>query len=473
MRILGSLFFFALFIWADFRVFLQQNPIIQGEPAKLVLEANGSDITLPKIERIGPYPVAGVTQNEQVVEENGNLVVQKSEIVIFYPDRNLTIPSFEAVVDGQKRTSQPVQLIVLPAAQNKSVQFTLKLDKKEAYVGEPIIAELVLKLRRNLGIVDYSFTPPKFDGFWVKEIKSGHSEYLEEHGLYLIKRLRYLLLPQKPGVLRVSPAIFKYAIPDHTTDAFGFSITAPRWKSVISNSASVVVKPLPKPVDLVGDFTITIKVDKIKAKPNEPINVDVVIEGKGNLENLDKIPLTISGVTLYEDKPKLSEQVKKDGLYSRFEQHFSIIADHSFTIPPLLIDYFSLKEKRLKKLTAKKIDITILSQKSSQAAAASSTPSSSKPLSAQKSRGDFWIGLVVGAGGTLLVLALVWLARRIRRPKFAFRGKKALLNRLLPYIDKDKEAAAMAEALYKEIYEGKKHRISSKKIKALLKRLES
>ncbi len=472
MRILGSILLLALFVWADFRVYLQHNPIIQGEPAKLVLEANGSDITLPKIERIDSYPVAGVTQNEQVVEENGNLIVKKSEIVTFYPDRNLTIPSFEAVVDGQKFQSKPLELVVLPAARDKSVQFTLKLDKKEAYVGEPIIAELVLKLRRNLGIVDYSFTPPKFEGFWVKQIKSGHSEYLEEQGLYLVKKLRYLLLPQKPGVLHIAPAIFKYAIPEHTTDTFGFSITAPRWKSVISNSASVVAKPLPKPVDLVGDFNITIKVDKTKAKPNEPINVDVVIEGKGNLENLDKIPLEISGVTLYEDKPKVKEQVKKDGLYARFEQHFSIIADHSFAIPPLSIDYFSLKDKKLKKLTTKKIDITILSQKTPQAAA-SFTPSSSKPLPSPKSRGDFWIGLVAGAGGTLFVLALVWLMRRIRRPKFEFRGKKALLNRLLPYIAKDKEAAAMAQALYEEIYEGKRHRIRTKKIKELLKRLES
>ncbi len=471
MRILGSLIFFVLFVWADFRVYLQQNPIIQGEPAKLVLEANGSDITLPKVERIGPYPVAGMAQNEQVVNENGQLIVKKSEILTFYPDHNLTIPSFEAMVDGQKLTSQPLELVVVPGGKDKSVQFTLRLNKKEAYVGEPVIAELVLKLRRNLGIVDYSFTPPKFDGFWVKEIKEGKSEYLEEHGLYLIKRLRYLLLPQKPGVLHISPAVFKYAVPDRTTDTFGFSITAPRWKSVISNSASIVAKPLPKPVDLVGDFTIHIKVDKTKAKPNEPINVDVVIEGEGNLENLDKIPLTIQGVTIYEDQPKVSEKVKKDRLYSRFEQHFSIIANHSFAIPALALDYFSLKEKRIKKLTTNKIPITILSTKPQ--AAAASMPASPKPPIAKKSTGNFWLGFISGAGATMLLLALVWLARRIRGQKFEFRGKKALLNRLLPYVGRDKEAAAMAQALYEEIYEGKKQRIPSKKIKELLKRLES
>ena len=472
MRILGSLIILALMVWADFRVYLQQNPIIQGEPAKLVLEANGSDIVLPKVKRIGPYPVAGVAHNEQVINTNGQLVVKKSEIVTFYPDHNITIPPFEAEVDGQKLTSQPLELVVVPGGKNKSVQFTLKLNKKEAYVGEPVIAELVLKLRRNLGIVDYSFTPPKFDGFWVKEIKEGNSQYLEEHGLYLIKRLRYLLLPQKPGVLHISPAVFKYAVPDHTTDTFGFSITAPRWKSVVSNSASVVAKPLPEPVDLVGDFNITIKVDKTKAKPNEPINVDVVIEGEGNLENLDKIPLQIPGVTIYEDQPKLSEKIKKDRLYSRLEQHFSIIADHSFAIPALTLDYFSLKEKRIKKLTTNKIPITILSAKP-QVAAATSMPASPKPPIAKKWTGNFWLGFVSGAGATLLVLALVWFVRRIKGPKFEFRGKKALLNRLLPHVAKDKEAAAMAQALYEEIYEDKKHRISSKKIKEFLKRLES
>lgn len=470
MRILGSLIFFALFLLADFRVYLQQNPIIQGEPAKLVLEASGSDIELPKIERIGPYPVAAITQNEQVVQENGQLVVKKSEILTFYPDRNLTIPSFEAMVDGNRLRSQPLELVVLPGGKDNSVQFTLRLNKKEAYVGEPVIAELVLKLRRNLGIVDYSFTPPKFEGFWVKEIKEGKSEYLEEHGLYLIKRLRYLLLPQKPGVLHISPAIFKYAVPDRTTDTFGFSITAPRWKSVVSNSVSLVAKPLPEPVDLVGDFNITIDVDKTEAKPNEPINVNVVIEGEGNLENLDTIPLQIPGVTIYEDQPKLSEKVTKDRLYSRFEQHFSIIADHNFTIPALALDYFSLKEKKLKKLTTKKIDIIIHSTKQ-MALAASSTPPSSKSTLAKK--GGFWLGFAAGVEAVLLVLALGWIGMRLKRPKLEFGSKKVLLNRLLPHIARNKEAAAMAQALYEEIYEGKKHRVKPKKIKELLQKLKS
>ncbi len=474
MRILGSLILMALVLLADFRVYLKQNPIIKGEPAQIVMDASGSDIVLPKVKKIGPYPIANMAQSESVIEQNGELVVKKSQILTFYPESNITIPSFTATIDGKKIQSQPLELVVLPGSNQKDVSFTLKLNKKEAYVGEPIIAELILKIRRNLGIVDYSFIPPKFENFWVKQLKSG-SDYLEEHGIFLIKRLKFLLLPQKPGVLKISPAIFKYAISSQTTDSFGFSISAPVWKSVASNSASVIVHPLPQKVDLVGDFTIDMKVDKKEVQVNEPVNLTITIEGYGNLENLDRIPLKIEGVTVYEDKPSLKETIQNGRLHAKFEQHFSIIADKDYDTPALRIPYFSLKEHKIRELGTKPVHIHVKGSKSV-AGVGNEHLSSFKSKEVAKARTslfgqNFLFGFGMGVLATLLLGGLVWLIKKSSLPKY--RGKKELLNRLLPYVGEDKDAAALAQALYEEIYEGKRHRIGSKKIKELLRRLES
>ena len=473
MRILGSILIVVIALFADVRVYLKSNPIYQGEPAKLVIEATGDEIEMPKINKIGPYPVAGVAHSESVVNVDGNLSVKKAMILTFYPEQNVTIPPISVKVNDENVTSQPLQLIVKKAKPNSDIMFTLKVSKKEAFVSEPIIAELELKIKRTLNIVDYSFEPPKFDNFWVKELKSSN-KYLEEHGQYLIKRIKFLLLPQKSGMLYIAPAVFKYAVPDTTRDLFGFSITAPKWKSVVSNSASILVKPLPEDVGLVGDFTIDASVDKKELKTNEPCNFRVKIEGIGNLESFDGIDLNISGVTIYKDKPKLKERYTKDGLVSSFEQKFSIIADRSYTIPAINLRYFSLKEKRIKELRTEPIHIKIVDEKAvngvqppKQQPAKTKVIHSAKPVNVW---GYFAVGFALGFGVALL-MAIVGRFFNKKSASFKWNGKKDLLNKLLPHVAKDKRAASMAQALYEEIYENKRHNISKKEVERLLKDL--
>ena len=474
MRILGSILILFVSLLADVRVYLKQNPIYQGEPAKLVIEATGDEIVMPKIDKIGPYPVASVAHSESVINVNGNLSVKKAIILTFYPDQNVTIPPISVKVNDKTITSKPLQLIVKKAKPNSDIFFTLKVDKKEAYVSEPIVAELELKIKRTLNIVDYSFEPPKFENFWVKELKSSN-KYLEEHGEYLIKRIKFLLLPQKSGVLYIAPAVFKYAVPDTTRDLFGFSITAPKWKSVVSNSVSIVVKPLPADVELVGDFTIDANVDKRELKTNEPCNFRIKIEGIGNLESFDGIDLNISDVTIYKDKPKLQERYTKNGLLSSFEQKFSIIADRSYTIPAIKLRYFSLKEKKIKELQTKPIDIKIVDEK--RVAPHIQQPkhevSEVKRVATAEPKsvwGYFVLGFALGFGVALLI-GMVGRFFNKKSVSFKWSGKKELLNRLLPYVAKDKRAAAMAQVLYEEIYEKKRHNISKKEVEQLLKNL--
>ena len=474
MRILGSLLLFATIVLADLKVYLQQNPIVAGEPAKLVIEASGDDINLPKIDKIGPYPVAGVANTESVVNINGKLTVKKGEILTFYPDSNVTIPPIKAKIDGKVVTSKPIELIVKKASPNNNIRFILKVNKKEAFVGEPIVAQLILKIKRGLNIVDYSFTPPKFDNFWVKELKSSN-KYLEEHGDYLVKRVTFLLFPQKSGLLTIAPALFKYAVPSTTTDLFGFAVSAPVWKSVVSNSAKVVVKSLPANVDLVGDFKIVANVDKTQVKAGEPVNFTVKITGVGNIENLDKIPLSIKGATIYEDKPKVLEHYKNGKLFVEFVQKFSIISNQDYTIPAIKIDYFSLKAKKIKTLTTKPIHIHVIGTKAF-ATVQPKTPQQQvkKVVVASKSKGfdiaSFFLGLIAGLFIAFLIL-VGWKLFTKKPVAFRFSNKKKLLNALLPYIAQSKEAASLAQALYEEIYEGKKHKISKKEVQRVLKDL--
>ncbi len=481
MRILGSIVLCAVLAFANLKVYLKQNPIYQGEPAQLVIEATGDDIELPKLDKIGPYRVTGIANAESVMNLNGNLTVKKSETLTFYPDANLTIGPITAVIDGKKVTSQPLRLVVKQAPNNGNVQFSITLSKKEAYVGEPLVANLELKIKRTLKIVDYSFQMPKLSDFWVKQLKATN-KYLEERGDYLVKRIKLLLIPQKPGVLLVGPAIFKYAVPNQSMDMFGFSVTAPVWKSVASNSVRLRVKALPQNVDIVGDFHIDLHVDKKRTKAGKPVNVTLTIAGVGNLENFSGVDLQIPNATVYADTPHKKEHFASGQLHSVFSQTFSIIAESDFTIPALDIPYFSLTHKRIEHLTTKPITIKVEGGKhiAATAAAPISGPSksvkqpsvaASHPCAKKFDFVAFLYGFL-SALGLIAGAIVLWRVANVRiTPKKFLGDKKALLNRLMPYISKDPRAAAIAQALYEELYEGKKHGIKKKEVEALLKDL--
>ncbi len=466
MRILGSMLFLALVLFADFRVYLEQNSLSMGEPARLHIEASGDEVVLPKLSKVGPYPVAGITQSESVVKSGPKLEVRKSMVVTFYPDQNFTIPSLVATIDGQEVRSEPIDVVVKRATKSRDILFELQVNKKEAYVGEPIVAQLILRIKRTLNIVDYDFIPPKFENFWVKELKSSN-KYLEEHGSYLIKRIKFLLFPQKSGKLHITPAIFKFAVPDRTTDMFGFSITAPRWRSVASNGVDIVVKPLPKPVDLVGDFKLSVKVDKKRVKPNEPVNLQVVITGEGNVENLDSIELNISNATVYADKPKIKEDLRQGKLYATWSQSFSLIASESFTIPSLVFEYFSLKDKSIKRMESKPIAIEVLG-----AVAKPKESKKSKDVAVvQQQKGFSWFGFGIGFVSGLLVALLARFLPKKEKRLWRIKDKRALLAKLLPHISKSPKIASLAEALYREIYQGERSKIKAKDVEEALKDL--
>jgi len=471
MKILGSLFLFiSLLLSQEVKVYLEKEVITQGEPARLYLEASGDEIYFPPIEKIGDIPVAHTTRSESVVKRGNEYERRKSLIITFYPTQSLTIPSFKVTINNQEYHTKPLKLIVKKAKKGDKIQFWLKLSKKEAYVGEPIKAELVLKIKRSVNIVDYSFTPPKFDNFWVKELKSSN-KYLEEHGDFLIKRITYLLFPQKAGVLKISPAVFKYAIPAKMTDMFGFSVTAPQWHTLVSQEKEVIAKPLPKEVDLVGDFNITLTPDKKEIQPNEPLNVTLKIEGVGNLESLDKIELNISNATVYADKPVVKERFEKGELHSTFTQKFSILASQDFTIPSIKLEYFSLKEEKLKELTTSPVSIKVKGATPVKESVKTSPLKSSSPQAQPISSRGFWEGFLAGVGASLGAFLLFWLFRK--RPSFkrSREGKRVLLAKLLPHISKDPKVASLAQALYEEIYEGKKRRVKRKEVEKVLKDL--
>ena len=479
MKNLGRILFFLIpvFLYAKVYMDVDKEKIYYGESVAVTISAEGKSIKFPQIDSIEGYKIISKAKSESV-NIIGNSVKRVVKLSFtFIPDKNVTVGPFEILVDGKKEKTKAIKIEVIRKAKKyEDIYFEIKSDKKEAYVGEPIIVTLILKLKKSLEIIDYRFYPPKFENFWVKRLDDSITKkYLVDTPNYLVKELKYIIFPQKSGNLKIDPAVIKIATPENKNDLYGVLVTIPKWRTVISNSINIDVKPLPENVDLIGEFKIKTYVDKKKVKPNEPVNFTVEIDGVGNIENFEEIKLDIKDAVVYSGKPKKIEDFKNKKLNVKFVQKFSIISDKDFVIPPIEIKYFDLKDRKIKLLKTEPVNIVVNGGEA--------VKKESKEVLSDKNKKDIiykkdgYLYLSVGfLSGVIFSIILYFLFRLIKKREIRFNFKsseKELLSFLLPYIYENETAYNYAKELYEKIYEGKNIKLDKKKLEEFLKKLKS
>ncbi len=361
---------------------------------------------------------------------------------------------------------------LLHAEHNRTFDFTMTADKKEAYLGEPIRVTFVFKYPVDTQIAEANFAPPTFRDFWVKPDKKVPTTIENNYQIY---RLDYLITPQRSGHLEIEPARMDIGIlTSKKRNTLRFDRV--KWKSIFSNALTIDVNPLPQNATLFGTYTIEAAVDKNEVKANEPVHLTLTLRGSGNLEEIPDFEIKIPDAAVYADKPKISTRFDKGIQKGQFVQKFAFISDRNFTIPSLSLTYFDATKKRLKTIQTAPIPVTVHADTHAAASArlekADSAPSavSRTPLSR-----TLWILSILGAFVAGSMLTLLWQKRKSRtdtqkatstvseRIKKA-KSDKALLALLLPYSTKSEEIERIIEQLEANIYQNADYRIDRKKL---------
>jgi hypothetical protein len=157
------------------------------------------------------------------------------------------------------------------------------LDKSEAYVGEQVMLSLYIYSRMDLMSVD-TVTMPKLEGFWSQDFKSP-SELRPEDAVVNNVRYRRYLLRQK--------ALFPMKAGEFTIEAPAADITtgvyfAGRRVHKTGNPLTLKVKPLPGGGDgstLVGHWRLSRELSNTEVALGEPVQLRLILEGKGNLQS--------------------------------------------------------------------------------------------------------------------------------------------------------------------------------------------
>lgn len=215
-----------------------------------------------------------------------------------------------------------------------------------------------------------------FQGFWSQNLleendKLQQSRQNIDGEVYTVAEIRKVaLFPLKAGRLVIEPLEMECLaqvrrqnktktgdpfFDDFFNDSFFSSSYATVEKKLKSNSLAVNVRPLPtdrRPADFsgaVGNFTFTSAVDKTQYKTNDPVTFKFTVSGSGNLQLIDKLPVSFPpDFEAYDPKVSSNINTTPGGVSGSQVFEYLIIPRKpgKFVIKPVPFTYYDLKKRQ-------------------------------------------------------------------------------------------------------------------------------
>lgn len=180
--------------------------------------------------------------------------------------------------------------------QTANMQCLLQVEPKEVVVGEPV--RVTVTLRDDGQALERGVGAPAFQGMTSTKDEKAHQAQRFINGQMVHELVQgFTVTPQEAGTFTIGPAIGQFVVPDRK-DPFSMMGMPSLFGSVFggggkkrnveSGIVSLTVAPLPpthKQVDGIGTFTdFQMRISKKNAALNEPIEVSLTVQGKGNFD---------------------------------------------------------------------------------------------------------------------------------------------------------------------------------------------
>lgn len=330
-------------------------------------------------------PQKGTSTSIQIVNGKTARTSQTTYTYILLPKHtgSFQLPAATATVKGEEISSGPISVRVVDNGQNASGQdsrdeaqdggvrvtgdipaddlyLSLTLSRSRAVVGEPVTA--TLKLYQRVDIAGFEGAKfPSFNGFWSQETEAPTNvEFRREqvgNKIYNSAVLRrYILIPQKAGVLTIDPAELVCLVNVKNTskrsgsifDSFFEDDYVTVRKRVLSKPLSLNVTALPSgaPASFsggVGDFTVTASLSGDSLRTHDAASLIVTVSGTGNVSLLEAPKVNFPpDFETYDVKS--AQKTDKSGTSGSktFEYPFIPRSHGDFVIPPVNYSYYNV-----------------------------------------------------------------------------------------------------------------------------------
>ena len=456
-------------LYATVKASLEPRVAFSGEMVTYKLSMSGENIIKPALSEICGNDIVGTSSQTSIESINGNYSRSYTLSYEFMPQNSCTIEPVEVNINGKIEKSNSVELVVKEPSQDKSAPFVLTLEssKKSLYVGEPFELTFSLKQSLRAQAVDSQFVAPEFKGTWLK---SESKPSRVDDGESVTTTVVYTLAPQREGNLTIEPAQLRVASRVSGVNGWGTFAPQVKWRSYYSNRLGFEVKPIPNDATLIGDFRIKTQLEKREINPNEALNLTLVVEGVGNLEDIKSFKPYIENVNVFDEKIVIEGD--------KLTQKLAFVSDRDFNIPAFELVFFNTATQKVEKIKTEPIAIKVRGDIAKKELTIERDLAKDDAIVVEKEvvktvndktalAFAFFLGLLIGVAGMLLKSLRV----KKRERSFDIKDEKLLMMKLLPYKD-DADVEKIMDIVEKNIYSNEKQSVDKKLLKEIVKRYD-
>jgi len=247
------------------------------------------------------------------------------------------------------------------------------LSKSSAYEQEGIMC--TIKLYTKYNIQQFMATrQPTFDGFISQELPITSSinrieNYKGEN--YMVADLKQcILFPQQSGKLTINSGNYDLTVIQYENIRSFFGIMRQPVEKKIqvrSNSASIVINPLPQPkpadfIGAVGQFTANLEMVNKQYRTNEAGTLRFTLKGQGNLKNVKTPTFEFpSQFDVYDPQTTVNANPSGNLLSGSVQIDYAFVPQYvgKFQIPSSTISYFDPNAKKYVQLSLKGFDMNV------------------------------------------------------------------------------------------------------------------
>ncbi len=237
------------------------------------------------------------------------------------------------------------------------------VDIENPYVNQQITLTFKFYYRTSIS-GEAQYQPPDTTGFKVVELhKSSISSTETINGIeFNVDCVKLALFPVSAGDKTIGQTLLNVPV-----DFFDY-------KTLKSNKSNVHVRSLPaegRPSSFsgaVGEFMIYGKVDKEEGEINQPLSLELTVEGFGNVDSIGQPVLTaINGFKVYPSGSSGNSTVKDNLVYGqkKFKYVLMPLKTGILDIPEIKYAYFNTKEGKYENIKTKPFKVTVLEGKGS------------------------------------------------------------------------------------------------------------
>ena len=349
---------------------LSSRFLTRGEQALLEVCISGaSPSSIPQIPNIPGVKIASTNRGARTRLLPGRKLEYVFEfLVTSYEIGNFTIPSIEVYAGGMPSKTEPIEFSVFNPDELKwseavigerSVRYAsaFKVMNNQPYDGETIPIEIKLFVPRDLLVEDWGIPDFTRDGLTCWRFQPSQMRgNVNLLGVPCVS-VAYpsTLTATRSGSIGIGPASIRLVTTQMVLDGFPRRVTLETNVSVPELRLNARPLPVNAPEgfeNAVGNFNISATVNQTEVTEGDPIPVEIIVSGSGNLDTV-RPPKLIDplGWKIYDASPSLRGDERRELSGQTVFQQFMRPLELKSALPGFKLVYFDPKKQSYETVT--------------------------------------------------------------------------------------------------------------------------